>query len=146
MMKKYFLETFFLLVLFLMPIQATAREDSFRGPWKQPSAAIQKKTYPWNSKERELPSLFHNLVIQGLLFYQRTISPINGDRCPMYPSCSTYSVQSIKKHGFVLGSIMAAARLTQERGEIKVSPIIIANDSKLFFDPVENNDFWFNHE
>jgi len=40
---------------------------------------------------------------------------------------------------------MTAARLTQERGEMKVSPIIIINDSKLFYDPVENNDFWFNH-
>ena len=31
--------------------------------------------------------------------YQLTISPLLGNNCRFYPSCSTYSMQAIEKYG-----------------------------------------------
>jgi len=75
-------------------------------------------------------------------FYQRFISVFDGDRCPMYPSCSQYSLQCFKKHGFLLGWIMTCDRLLHEPDEIGRAPVIIVDGRTLYFDPVEENDQW----
>ncbi|WP_020588300.1 membrane protein insertion efficiency factor YidD [Desulfobacter curvatus] len=77
-------------------------------------------------------------------FYQRHISGIDGNRCPMYPSCSQYCNQAIQKHGFGLGWIMACDRLLRcGRDEVRLSPHIKVNGRELTFDPVSANDFWW---
>lgn len=77
-------------------------------------------------------------------FYQDHISVINGNRCPMYPSCSAYASQAIEKHGPILGWVMACDRIIRcGRDEIHQSETIIIADQKLVFDPVEANDFWW---
>jgi len=143
MVKNAFCTTLIFFILFNITIRVQAGDNPFRGPWDQPPAVLDAKSSQWNLKETQSPFLLQNLAIKGLLFFQRTISPIDGDRCPMYPSCSTYCIESIRKHGIVLGSIMTTARLTQEKGEMKDAPKIIVNGSYQFYDPVENNDFWF---
>jgi len=75
-------------------------------------------------------------------FYQKFISVFDGDRCPMYPSCSQYSLQCFKKHGFILGWIMTCDRLLHEPDEMNIAPIIIVDGKTLYFDPVEENDKW----
>jgi uncharacterized protein len=77
-------------------------------------------------------------------FYQTVISPIDGDRCPMYPSCSQYAKHSIEKHGPILGWIMSMDRLVRcGRDEKEISPALYMGDKKYIYDPVENNDFWW---
>lgn len=77
-------------------------------------------------------------------FYQAHISGIDGNRCPMYPSCSQYSAQAIQKHGFGLGWIMACDRLLRcGRDEVRLSPHVRVNGRELIFDPVSANDFWW---
>jgi len=77
-------------------------------------------------------------------FYQRHISGIDGNRCPMYPNCSRYCAQAIRKHGFGLGWIMACDRLLRcGRDEVRLSPRIRVNGRELTFDPVSANDFWW---
>ena len=44
-------------------------------------------------------------------FYDEYISPIDGDRCPMQPSCSHYGRQAIETYGFVIGLLMTFDRL-----------------------------------
>jgi len=79
-----------------------------------------------------------------ITFYQKVISPIDGDRCPMQPSCSSYLNQAIKKHGVVMGWIMGMDRLVRcGRSEVNLSPPIWKNGRKHTYDPVENNDFWW---
>ncbi len=82
-------------------------------------------------------------LIALIRVYQAWLSPVYGDRCPMTPSCSHYAVDAIGKHGPVLGIVMASGRLLHEQDERRVAPIRRAGDRYLFFDPVENNDFWF---
>jgi hypothetical protein len=78
--------------------------------------------------------------------YKDYVSPIDGDRCPSLPSCSSYSVQAMEKHGFFIGWMMTVDRLLHEgREETKVSPVVYHEGKWMIFDPVQNNDFWWYH-
>ena len=76
--------------------------------------------------------------------FRRYVSPVDGDRCPSYPTCSSYSIKAFKKHGFIKGWLMTVDRLIHEGSEEKkVSPVVIVDGIKKIYDPVENNDFWW---
>jgi putative membrane protein insertion efficiency factor len=44
-------------------------------------------------------------------FYQYFISPLTGRNCRFYPTCSSYSLEAIEKHGAVKGSVLAGKRI-----------------------------------
>lgn len=52
-----------------------------------------------------------NLVILPVKFYQKVISPLFPPSCRYYPTCSTYMIQAVEKHGVVLGLLMGSARI-----------------------------------
>ena len=83
---------------------------------------------------------------EGLLaikFYQKYISGIDGDRCSMYPSCSHYSAQAIRKHGWFKGWIMTSDRLIRcGRDESKFSAPVMVNGRQHTYDPIDRNDLW----
>jgi hypothetical protein len=83
----------------------------------------------------------------GINFYQEHISPIDGNRCSSYPSCSQYANIALKKHGLFLGWAMACDRLMRcGRDTSTLSKKIVINSEIVVFDPVESNDFWFNEK
>ncbi len=43
--------------------------------------------------------------------YQMIISPIIGINCRFNPSCSNYALQSLKKHGLIIGCYYSAIRI-----------------------------------
>jgi hypothetical protein len=43
--------------------------------------------------------------------YQRLVSPLLGNRCKYYPSCSEYAVQAIERFGILRGLVLAGWRL-----------------------------------
>jgi hypothetical protein len=43
--------------------------------------------------------------------YQKAVSPLTGQRCKYYPSCSEYAVQAITKFGILRGLVLAGWRL-----------------------------------
>ena len=76
--------------------------------------------------------------------YRNHISPIDGDRCPSLPTCSSYSVQAMERHGLFLGWMMTVDRLLHEgQEETKVSPVVYHEGKWRIFDPVQSNDFWW---
>lgn len=86
-------------------------------------------------------------VLLAMRFYSRVISTADGSRCAMYPTCAGYAVLAVRKHGPVLGGLLAADRLLHESGVNtvwyeRVSP----HGIRRWYDPVEQNDFWFTHE
>lgn len=48
------------------------------------------------------------LILRG---YKFAISPMLGQNCRFYPSCSEYAAQAIEAHGAAKGSWLAAKRL-----------------------------------
>jgi len=71
------------------------------------------------------------------------ISEVDGQRCPSEPTCSSYSAQAFRKHGFFIGWVMTVDRLIHEADEGRHSPIVKRNGAFKIFDPVANNDFWW---
>ena len=83
-------------------------------------------------------------VAVALDFFRKTISRADGRRCMMYPSCSHYSGQAFKKHGFVKGWIMSSDRLLRcGRDEKRLSEQIIIHKQVHYYDPLQHNDFWW---
>ena len=55
-------------------------------------------------------------MIRGALvflvrLYQRLVSPLLPPACRFYPSCSSYAIQALERHGALRGSLLAARRL-----------------------------------
>ncbi|RTZ95988.1 MAG: hypothetical protein DSY90_11890 [Deltaproteobacteria bacterium] len=80
-------------------------------------------------------------------FYRGPLNHLQGVRrgeCPMYPSCSEFARQAIARHGLIMGWIMATDRLMRcGRDETRLAPKIEINDRIKYFDPVDDNDFWW---
>ena len=88
-----------------------------------------------------------NFFIYPVEFYRKYISTVAGSRCSMYPSCSKYSIDALKKHGPVVGYIMTCDRLMRcGRDEVRLSSPIWINGKRRCYDPVRNNDFWWGIE
>jgi uncharacterized protein len=50
-------------------------------------------------------------LIALLRFYKVAVSPLLGNRCRFYPSCSDYAREAIQYHGAARGTYLAARRL-----------------------------------
>lgn len=50
------------------------------------------------------------LVLRG---YRAVISPLYGDVCRFYPSCSHYALQAIQRHGALRGIWLGSARIVR---------------------------------
>lgn len=56
-------------------------------------------------------NIVQRLLIGIIMFYQRLISPLLGPRCRYYPSCSSYAIEALRRHGVLRGSWLAAGRI-----------------------------------
>jgi putative membrane protein insertion efficiency factor len=52
-----------------------------------------------------------NVIVLLLRGYRAAISPLYGDVCRYYPSCSRYALEAVQEHGALLGSGLAAVRV-----------------------------------
>lgn len=110
------------------------------GPW---SVSSRSPIFDSSSKNLNKESSYHfNMLLWGVEGFQKFISPVDGDRCSMYPTCSAYSKEAIRKYGTVKGFIMTSDRLLHEGDESSYAPIIKIHGKLRVYDPVENNDFW----
>lgn len=48
------------------------------------------------------------LILRG---YQLGISPMLGQSCRFYPTCSNYAIEAIREYGAAKGSLMAGKRI-----------------------------------
>ncbi|MCD6270567.1 membrane protein insertion efficiency factor YidD [bacterium] len=55
--------------------------------------------------------MIKKIVLRGIKFYQKFISPLLGRHCKFYPSCSEYSFLAIKKYGLVKGFYLSIWRV-----------------------------------
>jgi len=119
--------------------EGLAGEGQWTEPWQEESFSARGK-----ARHAEKATSASQRVGQGLIkFFQIYISPVDGDRCPSYPTCSQYAIEAIRKHGALVGMVMGFGRLIHESDEIQRAPKIWINNSYRCYDPVENNDFWW---
>lgn len=141
----------FLLIaaLFLALCSPSAAADW--GPWSVNSDAPVLFSSADREAARSNPEIrIHPIAATPFLWllkiYQNHITHIDGDRCPMYPTCSQYSVQALRKHGPVLGVIMTADRLLHEADEQRYAFMVRVGNRYRYSDPVEENDFWWHKQ
>lgn len=53
------------------------------------------------------------LITLILRCYQKLISPLLGQNCRFYPSCSCYAIEAIERHGVIRGALLAAKRISR---------------------------------
>ncbi len=67
------------------------------------------------------------LAIGAIRAYQRLISPILGPACRFYPSCSAYSCECYRHHGFLRGTWLTIKRLSRchpwQSGGVDLPPL-----------------------
>jgi hypothetical protein len=51
------------------------------------------------------------MLIAIIKFYKYFISPLLGSNCRFYPSCSSYSLEALQRHGAIIGSFLTLKRL-----------------------------------
>ncbi len=51
------------------------------------------------------------IFILLIILYQKLISPLLGNNCRFYPSCSEYAKKSLEKHGFFKGFWLSVKRI-----------------------------------
>ncbi|KQW05007.1 hypothetical protein EV379_3339 [Microterricola gilva] len=54
-----------------------------------------------------------NIVVLLLRVYRAVISPLYGDVCRYYPSCSQYALTAVQDRGVVVGGALAARRIVR---------------------------------
>ncbi len=52
-----------------------------------------------------------NAAVLVLRAYRAVISPLYGDVCRYYPSCSAYALQAIQEHGVIVGGVLGVRRI-----------------------------------
>lgn len=89
--------------------------------------------------------------LRGVIdFYQgplNHLSAVKQSECPMYPSCSEYSKESVEKHGFFVGWMMTCDRLMRcGRDETELSPRIMIDGELKYYDPVQANEILWDED
>lgn len=51
------------------------------------------------------------VLISLLKIYRTVISPLYGDVCKYYPTCSAYSLEALQRHGAIRGTWLTMRRL-----------------------------------
>lgn len=59
----------------------------------------------------KLRSLLVWPLVMAIRAYQLAISPMLGNRCRFYPSCSDYSMEALQRHGVFRGLWLAVRRI-----------------------------------
>ena len=129
--------------IFWILLFSASGSNAAGGRWEEPWPKETSST-PAREEARDESLSSGQRAVGGVFrFFQEYISPVDGDRCPSYPTCSQYAQQAVRKHGVIVGLVMTFDRLIHESDETRRAPLIRAGDSYRYYDPVENNDFWW---
>ncbi len=55
--------------------------------------------------------IFTNILIKFIKGYKYLISPLLGNSCRYWPTCSEYSVEALKTYGLLKGSYLSLKRI-----------------------------------
>ncbi len=128
------------LLCFVMVHGVSAAMDE---PWSvNPESPVIKAVHPGEAQGKWKDTGMNPLIML-LRSFREHVSPVDGPRCTLYPTCSAYAEEATTKHGTLMGLILTADRLLHEFDEPDFAPPVVRFGSVRYFDPVENNDFWW---
>lgn len=55
--------------------------------------------------------IMKRVLLALIKFYRKFISPYKPPCCKYYPTCSTYAVKAVEKHGVIKGTVLSVWRL-----------------------------------
>lgn len=114
-------------------------------PWSlAASAPALDSALPCPSGEtRSAPAGFGQTCCRvWLQAYQNGFSRMMKSKCPMWPSCSAYSVEAVQQHGALGGILLTVDRLYHEGSIQRTAPRIRVGDQLRYWDPVADNVVW----
>ena len=77
-------------------------------------------------------------------FFQKTLSRADGNRCPMYPTCSHYALEAFSKHNFFSAWVLTSDRLLRcGHDETRLSKRVRVGGRVKSYDPLTANTFWW---
>lgn len=85
--------------------------------------------------------------VSPLTRLQQFISRADGDRCPMYPSCSHYARTAFAEKGILMGWVLTSDRLLRcGRDETRLAPPVNVHGGRHTYDPLAANIFWWDKQ
>jgi putative component of membrane protein insertase Oxa1/YidC/SpoIIIJ protein YidD len=138
---------FLTVLLLVVPVQANA--DGGGDPWDFERPA---KSFPQREVVIVDPARASAHPIKqgfGLMldFFQGVLSPIDGPKCPHYPTCSQFARESVSLYGPFWGTVMTGNRLAREYPGILESghyPVVFKGQLRAY-DPPEHEWLWGEH-
>ena len=138
-LAPFFRASLAVLFVLVLAVPARAEEDPLHGPWDSP---LYRELVQKEKETRRNTSMSSPFFISLLNFFSQVISPVDGDRCPSYPTCAAYSKEAYQKHGAFIGTLMTVDRLFHEADEPRFSPSVQVYGVSRIYDPVSANEFW----
>ena len=76
---------------------------------------------------------------KAIRFYQENVSLHDGARCLYYPTCSAFYTESVKRYGFVWGSLMVIDRMVYREDPASMIHYDLIQERGSYSDPVHQN-------
>lgn len=89
----------------------------FADPWGKDADLVSRKISSCQIEKNEESSPIARLGIVAIRFHQEVISPADGPRSHFIPSSSQYTLDAMKKYGFIQGVMMGCDRLMRENDD-----------------------------
>ncbi len=86
----------------------TKRDETNRDEKRERSNMNQEGVQAKNRKNQALAGLIAIGLIRG---YQRFLSPLTGQNCRFYPTCSHYALEAYQQYGLIRATGLTLARL-----------------------------------
>lgn len=116
------------LFLFTMLITTIFPALSHAGTQSAFDVLVVSKKYPVN-----------NPVQNIITFYQTHISPYDGPKCMLTPTCSQFYKEAHSQYGFVWGTLMTIDRLFYREGQSSLKYYRYNSPKGTYKDPVYHN-------
>ena len=86
-----------------------------------------------SSLASSLSKLLKSFMLLLIKIYQYAISPLLGNNCRFYPSCSSYTQEAIELHGPLKGIMLGGRRILKchpyHEGGVDLVPELIKRDN-----------------
>ena len=126
------------------PARADAGDLRAPGPLASPHRPLGTPVAPdYLAILRQAPATETSAPFLGVLDWYRTVlSPLDGKRCTMAPTCSLYAQQAFREHGTLLGFVLTADRLLHESDEQPLVRSYVVRGQRHYLDPLSANTYW----